>query len=242
MLVGRSGVRACPRPFCRSLASYPPKVYAYPFAVSPAEAIQQLSPVVGGRSTFQSLFNSGSQKPKQIVPVYFPAWFIDAEVEATVTVSTDRGTEDGRVTAVFTNSYIPGHTWDKLSSMSLLSPQLADSKAVPFSSDMETQHGSKITCLPFQTSPFSVLDAVKSLRPADCVHGNLRLDPLSISTNLISAYPVLIPLYLAKYQYKVKDDDNSVPVSQTAVMEAHHMTGRIIVENIQLIQQMAPPR
>ncbi|KAJ7475816.1 hypothetical protein FB451DRAFT_1557682 [Mycena latifolia] len=220
------------RPFCRSLTSYSPKVYAYPFKLSPAQAIEHLRTMADPVTRFLKSFSSDqdSIKPK-IVPVYFPAWFIDAEVEATVAAPTDRGTEDVRVTAVFTNSYLPGHsmpghTMDRLSSISLLSPQLALNKPVPFSSDLETQHDTKITCLPFKTAPFSILDAAKSLRPNQCVCQNLRIDPSSIRTNLISAYPVLIPLYLAQGDWTFVGDD-----SQTAIVEAHHEMGRIIVEN-----------
>ncbi|KAJ6505972.1 hypothetical protein DFH09DRAFT_285384 [Mycena vulgaris] len=119
---------------------------------------------------------------------------------------------------------------DKLSSISLLSEQLGlDSQlpTVPFSADLETQHGTKITCLPFKTMPFSILEAAESLRPDQCVlNETLRIvHPLKIRPNLLCAYPVLIPLYLAQYS-----TENG---NQTAVLEAYNDSGRIIVENVE---------
>jgi len=109
---------------------------------------------------------------------------------------------------------------DKLSSISLLSDSLALTEAVPFTPDLETQWDTKITCLPFKTAPFSILDAAKSLKSDQCrVTDVFSLDPSSIRTNLICAYPVLIPLYLAQYTGNA-----------TVVLEAHHESGRILEE------------
>ncbi|KAJ7104190.1 hypothetical protein B0H15DRAFT_13595 [Mycena belliarum] len=221
-------VRPCrvpwPRRFCRSLTSYSPKVYAYPFKLSSAQAVAQLDPIVGGS------FLRPELQMQKIVPVYFPAWFIDAEVEASVLAGpTALGAKEGRVTVIFNNSYLPGHTMSKLSSISLLSKQLERSRPIPFSPALGNQYDTEVTCLPFKTTPFAILDAVKSLRPDDCVWNNLRIDPSSIHTNLISAYPVLMPLYLA--QYASAEDGTRKSMTLTAIVEANHEHGRIIVEN-----------
>jgi hypothetical protein len=76
---------------------------------------------------------------------------------------------------------------DKLASTSLLSTRLAFQHTVPFSADLETQFETKITCLPFTTTPFSILDAAKSLQSRQCrVSDNFVIDPSSIRTNLVS--------------------------------------------------------
>ncbi|KAJ6494797.1 hypothetical protein C8R47DRAFT_383655 [Mycena vitilis] len=157
-------------------------------------------------------------EPLKIVPIYFPAWFIDAEVEAQVL--TSNGSVEGYVTGVFANSYFPGHTMDKLSSLSLLSRQLEGEEAVAFSKDLETQWDTTITCLPFQTAPLSILNAAQSLRSDHCViNESYFINPSSIRPNLISAYPVLIPLYLAQYARNT-----------TVVLEAYSEMGRVFEE------------
>ncbi|KAJ7494701.1 hypothetical protein B0H11DRAFT_2003050 [Mycena galericulata] len=178
------------------------------------------------------LLKSPPFEPEKIVPVYFPAWFIDAEVEFNASVTSHQGAVDnGRMTAVFLNSYIPGHTMDTLSTISLLSEDLAFHETVPFSADLETQYDTKIQCLPFKTAPLSIIDEAKSLQPDQLVVSRkLRIDPSSISTNLLCAYPVLIPLYLA--QYAVNWGEDTDPVYKTALIEAHSVKGRIIVENV----------
>ncbi|KAJ6619715.1 hypothetical protein B0H10DRAFT_2024587 [Mycena sp. CBHHK59/15] len=225
----RRRVSSC-RTFCRTFAStplYSPKVQAYPFKLSTSEAIVQLAPYgslfspdspgahlssLGAR--FLPFLGFQPQQPIKIVPVYFPAWLIDAEVEAKVSLSTDRGTEDGVVSTVFLNSC--------LSSISLLSRGLASNETVPFSAELETQFDAKITCLPFTTSP-----------------QNLRIIPESISTNLLGAYPVLIPIYLAQYSMHVNPEVDSMSI--TVLLEAHREKGRIMVENAQdAIQGMLP--
>ncbi|KAJ6531760.1 hypothetical protein B0H19DRAFT_1188431 [Mycena capillaripes] len=208
--------------FCRGVTAYSPKVRAFPFKISPEQAIFQLSicAAAGGDVLTRVITRFGAPpiQPVKIVPVYFPAWFIDAEVEAKVTTSA--GSMDGYITGVFLNSYLPGHTMEKLSSISLLSGSLAFQETVPFSENLETQFDTKITCLPFRTVPFSILDAAKSLKTEDCrINRGFLVDPSSIATKLISAYPVLIPLYLAQYAR-----------GTTVVVEAHREMGRIFEE------------
>ncbi|KAJ7274401.1 hypothetical protein B0H12DRAFT_1088542 [Mycena haematopus] len=204
------------RIFSRGLASYSPKVRAFPFKVSPSEAILQLSLTSAGVEAFSTRLDS-PPKPTKIVPVYFPAWFVDGEIEARVALSNVKG----YITAIFHNSYLPGHTGlDKISAISLLSDSLALTEAVPFTTELATQWDTEITCLPFRTTPFPVLDSATSLTFDQCrVNEIFALDPSSIKANLICAYPVLIPLYLAQYT-----------ANKTVVLEAHHEEGRILEE------------
>ncbi|KAJ7035014.1 hypothetical protein C8F04DRAFT_547882 [Mycena alexandri] len=167
-------------------------------------------------------------EPAKLVPVYFPAWLIDAEIEAkaTATTSTSTESEDGYVTATFINSYLSGYLMDDLSSTSFLTKTLTIDKAVPFSAELETQFDSTINCLPFRTDPFSVLDSAKSLSFKQCcITEDLRIHPSTIQANLISAYPVLIPLYLAQYTGKASGVYQKVV---TAILQAHCKKGPIL--------------
>ncbi|KAK7033120.1 hypothetical protein R3P38DRAFT_2920828 [Favolaschia claudopus] len=210
----------------RGIASYSPKVRAFPFKVSPSDAISQLSiSSAAGLDPLSRLFVYAGifppTQPQRIVPVYFPAWFIDGEVTTQATFSfPDTRPKDGHITSIFLNSYFPGHDMDKISSVSLLSDTLAKSEALPFTPELETQWDTKITCIPFKTTPFSVLDAFQSLHSDQCRPSeHVSFDPSTISIDLFCAYPILIPLYLVQYADET-----------TVVLEAHHESGRIFVE------------
>ncbi|KAF8206441.1 hypothetical protein K438DRAFT_1817212 [Mycena galopus ATCC 62051] len=195
---------------------------AFPFKISPSEAISQLASTSAGGG---ELFGASLNQRRLSLVVYFPAWFIDGEIEAKVNLSD----ATGHVTAVFLNS---NAFTDKLSSVSFLSDNLGlTTEAVPFTAALETQWDTKITCLPFKTTPFSVLDAAaKSLKPDQCVISEvLALEPSSIRANLICAYPVLIPLYLAQY-----------PSDRTVVLEAHDEEGRILEERAPDVDMRLP--
>lgn len=70
---------------------------AYPFCISPEDAIVQLAPYASFICLFEQFFGSLGARflpgvgfkpllPVQITPVYFPGWLIDAEVSADFTV------------------------------------------------------------------------------------------------------------------------------------------------------------
>ncbi|KAJ7650313.1 hypothetical protein FB45DRAFT_997362 [Roridomyces roridus] len=248
MLLSRAALTR--RVHSRALSSYSPKVRAYPFAISATDAVADvgLTPAVNAGLFDRILTFLGMMepaKPEKIVPVYFPAWFIDAEVEFNASAPTDTGNVNGRLTAVFLNSYLPGHTMDKVSTISFLSPTLSLCEPVPFSSELETQHGMKVTCLPFKTVPFPVVDLARSLDSERLVVDGMRIDPSSISANLFAAYPVLIPLYLAQYSLE-PDEEDTDPIGRTVLVEAHDTNGRIIAEmvdgEIMAFSSRLPPR
>ncbi|KAJ7739757.1 hypothetical protein DFH07DRAFT_839779 [Mycena maculata] len=224
----------------RLSSSYSPKVRAYPFELSPSEALATCTAVLLGGERFKGLsrllatLSEPIIQPESIVPVYWPSWLVDTEVEFNATIRSADGTVDqGPITVCAVNSYLPGHTMHKLSSISLLSPDLASHHPVPFSDALETQYDQKIICLPFMTTPLSILKVAKSLEPSQLIFSEgLCIDLSSIKTNLLSAYPVLIPLYLAKYAVNSGEDTDSV--NQTVLIEAHSKMGegRIIVENV----------
>ena len=113
-----------------------------------------------------------------------------------------------------------GSDFKVLSLIPLLSRPRKPSDAVPFSDELRYQYDTEVSCLPYTISPFAVLDAASSLSPMDAkVDDGLRFIPTSITPNLvrpdtlfvtfvqrpimsqIAAYPVLVPLYLAHYEY-----------------------------------------
>ncbi|KAF7312301.1 hypothetical protein MIND_00243100 [Mycena indigotica] len=226
----RHGPSACRRnrAFVRWTSSYPSKVRAFPFKLSPQDALEQMSNYMVSASynlqaALDEVLRQKPQPPEKMVAIYFPAWLIDAEVEALVTVSGEASRFEGVVTTTFTNSYLPGHTMNKLSTTSLLS-DLSLEEAVPFSSDLLEQHGTNITCLPFQTTPFPMVEDAKRLPAEAATIGNFHIDPSSIQVNLMAAYPILLPLYLAQFTF--------FDISKTVVVEAHSEEPRISVERV----------
>ena len=110
-------------------------------------------------------------------------------------------------------------------------PQLEDhiQKELPqnelhsFDPSLLMQHGEEVQCIPFTVSPFSLLDVARSLPWSDAVINKyLKFAPSSLKVNLVSsfdiiqasdsshssqfsAYPVLLPLYIAMYEMKRSD-------------------------------------
>ena len=128
-----------------------------------------------------------------------------------------------------------------LSAAPLSIPSLIATETVPFTSSLLHQHGEPVQCIPFTTSPFSVLDvAASNPSRSIMISEDLSIDPSSVKPNLvlkktnsniiladsfndiqISAYPVLLPLYLAQYEIKgQKDNFNNM---FTFIFKAHEV-------------------
>ena len=98
-------------------------------------------------------------------------------------------------------------------------------EAVPFTQDLRQQFDLEVSCLPYTISPFAMLDIAHSL-PLQYlkVDDHLSFKPTSIKPNFVrpdlspllypltdpqfAVYPVLIPLYLAQYEYQIPGTDN----------------------------------
>lgn len=225
--------------------TYPSKVRAYPFALSPEEAIIQMSLSMSmycvglGRGFWSSLGarifpGLGFQPvlPVRIKALYIPAWFVDAEFVARGWLSKTPGGQatERRLSASFEQSYMPGVVYQPLSSFSLRSPALAKAETTPFSDKLRRQHGSDVICLPFELTPFHLADAVQSLSYQQVtVSDRLRIKLSTVKTDMMAAYPVLIPIYLAEYE--VLGINNEVH-KFTAILEAWTKMGRMMVENV----------
>ena len=62
-----------------------------------------------------------------------------------------------------------------------------DRKTVPFTTSLLHQHGEPVQCIPFSTSPFSVLDTNAShpLSRSITIDEDLSIDPTSVKSNLV---------------------------------------------------------
>ncbi|KAF5381989.1 hypothetical protein D9615_004327 [Tricholomella constricta] len=209
------------------------KLRAFPFQLSPEDAIVQMAPhasmVCLGKELLGSIgarflpgFGFEPLRPVRITPVYFPGWIIDAEVSAEVSYENVQRTTSG----IIHDSYLPGSDFRVLSWVSYFSRQL-NIDPVPFTKDLEVQHGVEVSCLPYTISPFSALDMAHSMSYRDAIIGDdLRVSPKSITTNLLAAYPVLFPLYLAQYESPSPGEQKMV----TLFIEAFEHKGRIRAE------------
>nr|GAT60722.1 predicted protein [Mycena chlorophos] len=227
--------RPCRKLHNRRSISYPAQVRAFPFKFSPVDAVARaMSPeFMAVAMTMPPRINNfweGNKTPDMISAVWFPAWLVDAELEISVTFKAPARPVEGSVTAVLLNSYFPGHTMDKISTASFLS-EFALEEAVPFSKDLKQQFGTDVVCLPFKTSPLALLDAMKRAgeSPVDDI---FRVDSSTLRTNLVAAYPILIPLYLMRFQSEFGGE----MVSRTVIVEAHSEfdDARVSIERLQL--------
>jgi len=77
-----------------------------------------------------------------------------------------------------------GYSFDFLSRISLNNDEIAASDAVPFSEDLTTQHGSQVLCLPYNISPLSLVNKLRSMPNRVAVTDDLRFDP-AININFV---------------------------------------------------------
>jgi len=133
-----------------------------------------------------------------------------------------------------------GFSFDPLSTLSFSQPRLEE-LAVPFTPELRHQNGVDVTCLPFSISPVPLPKIVKSLTPSqsglpdklmfgaksvefsmvrrlDCLYtllGTAELTPYS----QFAAYPVLLPIYLMRYDFQVPAVSETI--SFTCMVQAH---------------------
>ncbi|KAG5720236.1 hypothetical protein E4T56_gene3323 [Termitomyces sp. T112] len=215
-------------------ATYPfTKLRAYPFRISPEDAIVQIAPYASYVCMFQQFLGSlGARflpgfgfeplRPVRITPVYFPGWFIDAEVSADFNLKNVLSRGSGITQA----SYLPGSDFRVLSWVSYRFDGGPD--PVPFTEELTRQHGVDVTCIPYTISPFAAFDFVQSVTDPVQLHENVSFVPSSIHTGMFAAYPVLFPLYLAQYEYPFPGNERLV----TFFLEAATLNGRIQTEKI----------
>ncbi|KAA1467491.1 hypothetical protein DENSPDRAFT_247718 [Dentipellis sp. KUC8613] len=167
---------------------------------------------------FPSLAKNPPQ-PSEVRAFYYPTWIVDAEVQAKA-VTIQRGErKDYDVVAQFLHSYLPGDTATHLRNMVFNDRELfEDTPLLPWTDSLLHQHGFHITCVPYTISPFSLCEFLPAVdKRWTQVADKLSFSPSSIKCNIISASPVLVPIYVLAY------DNTSVGPIQV-IFEAH--TGR----------------
>ncbi|KAF9223426.1 hypothetical protein BS17DRAFT_734225 [Gyrodon lividus] len=207
-----------------ALPKYHSKVRAIPFAFSKEVAITHIgvtaSLALHGRSykgkinlPFDSLVTSALAKylpisgfkalrPARIQALYYPTWFMDAELQAKTWFASSSDPEDSHteIASVQVNDlYLPGFGMDF--GRVLVRHRPGDIQlARPFSDDLVRQHGFDIMCLPYNIAPFDLLHSAHNLSYMQAtINENIRFSPRSLRLNLAAAYPVLLPVYVAQY-------------------------------------------
>ncbi|KAF9646466.1 hypothetical protein BDM02DRAFT_3188811 [Thelephora ganbajun] len=184
--------------------------FSLPFALSKDDAVKNVAPWASlasmGKGLVRSLlarylpaFGSEPLQPDDFKAVYIPVWFIDGEVMVNM---TNAGTE---VPAMIhsLNSYIPGFSFDPLSTLSFSQPRLEE-LAVPFTQELRNQNGIDVSCLPYSASPIPLPEVVKSLTPSQAkLPDSITFDPKSVDFSMLAAYPVLLPVYLIRYDLQI---------------------------------------
>ncbi|KAG9315308.1 hypothetical protein JVU11DRAFT_4447 [Chiua virens] len=199
---------------------------AIPFAFSPEDAISHIGVAasiagyVGNSSRGQPNVSFGTfiasilakylpmsgfkpLQPTRIQPLYFPTWFVRAELEATAWLSSESDTEKPQqsetATVQFEDLYLPGFGMD-FGRILVRDPPTDIELAKPLSPDLAHQWGLDVMCLPYNILPFDILDQTRTLSYSDAViSDNIRFNPQSVKMKLAAAFPVLMPVYLAQY-------------------------------------------
>ena len=113
--------------------------------------------------------------------------------------------------------------------------------AVPFTPELRRQHGVDVACLPHSISPLPLPEIVKSLTPSQCkLADSITFAPQSVEFSMVrcsglsctllgvpililrtqmAVYPVLLPVYLMKYNLKVPSSSETVAL--TCLLQAH---------------------
>jgi hypothetical protein len=197
-----------------NIPEYSHKVTAWPFCLSAQDAVVKMGPYASVLCLFRNIVGSlGARilpnlftpiQPAQIVPIYFPAWFIDTELGADITMGEDQR----KVSVISNNAYMPGCSFEWVSKRNFRPRSFWDGPLPqPFTPDMAKQHGEEIICLPYTCSPLPVFDRLKSLSYSQArINEDLRFNPSSLDIRLLAAHPVLIPFYLSRYECHLTDE------------------------------------
>lgn len=79
--------------------------------------------------------------------------------------------------------------------------------------------GYEIIEVPFNVSPFGVLDSARRKVGHNCHVNDMRIDERDWKTNLAAAYPVMVPIYVAEFEFTPDSSDES-SYSYRVVMHA----------------------
>ncbi|KAF9450360.1 hypothetical protein P691DRAFT_701491 [Macrolepiota fuliginosa MF-IS2] len=215
----------------QSTSPYPFRnLRAFPFNLSPYDAQRYISPFASVIRHEGMLASIGARifpalgfeplKPARFTPVYFPGWFLDAEVKGEVSIKGD----DRQATAQIHNAYIPGSDYQVISSAPIAPDDPHLRETIRFSEDLLRQHDLDVACIPYNISPFSIINIAHHLSYSEAkIAPDFRFSPSSIQPTLFAAYPVLIPLYLAQYEYETDTGTKY----HTFIVEAYGPDGNV---------------
>ncbi|KAF7424623.1 hypothetical protein PC9H_009931 [Pleurotus ostreatus] len=234
---------SAPSPFKRFISGatkgYSSKVRALPFAVAKHQAIQQIAPYASLftftaplRDLFARLIPGAIEplQPIRIQPLYFPCWFIDAEIQGSTWLKYMGPAGKSTAAVDLSRSYLPGFPFEPICRLSLNAPNLEKLRTLPFTPELAKLHGEEIACIPYSISPTSALNLARLL-PEDkgLIDQDMCFSPSSLKPNLLAAYPVLFPLYLAQYELKEPLSTFNPGSTLQVLLEAHVPEGRLSV-------------
>ncbi|KAL0954959.1 hypothetical protein HGRIS_003890 [Hohenbuehelia grisea] len=211
--------------------SYSSKVRAIPFAISKTQAIKIMSPyssLLTYTSPLRDMIGRilpGTYppfQPSRIQPFYFPAWFLDVALEATLWL---KGRPQNKRTGTLdlSGSYLPGYPFEPLSRIALNAPGLHKLDLSEESIPTRLSSGDEIAILPHTISPIALLDIARSLPQEDAIidASDMCFDPSTLKPSMLAAYPILIPVYLAQYDLSEPLASEYPGMKLHTILEAH---------------------
>ncbi|KIY44035.1 hypothetical protein FISHEDRAFT_77947 [Fistulina hepatica ATCC 64428] len=204
-------------------ASYHSKVTAYPFDVTPEQALSKYIAPYAARlikdqpispSWLERLFED-TRLPegvsrKTFVPFYWPTWQIIVSVATKMTYNfplisgtTANIVMDKDAVNIY-GAYLPGNGSNLLSCVPFpaLGPE-GIRKTVPWSDALRQQHGHDIFCMPYTIDAPSLCDLSRwQMEDELPLSSQLSIDLRSLNFNFLALYPIVLPMYMASYVHE----------------------------------------
>jgi len=158
-------------------------------------------------------------QPARLQATYFPVWVCDGWA------SFGKAEKKGdRLYIGMDESHIPGFAFEPLSRMTFADPADPHFAPIPFTDDLRKQHGLDVLCLPYAYTPNDILSWLRTnVRPAD-VGRYAKALPQFVTRTLramVAWYPVLLPVYIAKYEGTINEEHHSL----TFALEGYRKNG-----------------
>ncbi|TCD61594.1 hypothetical protein EIP91_008180 [Steccherinum ochraceum] len=232
-------------PARRHNSQYHSKVRALPFVATPEEVLERfsirssLTLIRDDYNPFPALAHGmlpglGLGKPfypTALQPVYIPAWFFDGWVS----VGSKEKPKSETSYLGLGSSHIPGFTHPQLTRMAFFDPVRVMTPLVPFTEDLRKQHSLDVLCLPFEFTPTDIPAWLRSVLSRANVEEGLSFLNFSSLQTMLAWYPLLVPIYLLRFDATLMDQQ----ISTTYAVEAYRKEGAYLMDYSQMYTVMA---
>ncbi|KAL1409969.1 hypothetical protein Q8F55_003968 [Vanrija albida] len=155
---------------------------------------------------------------KDMKAAYWPVWRVDLMAEGSVEKIS--GSQEAKSWLQIREGYIPGNPFAPLSYLSYAVPQLEDELPTydPSRDLNQLGEGYEIVPVPFTVSPFGMLDKIRREIGRNRTFHGFRIDESKWKEQLLAAYPILFPIYIAEFEVNIEGQDKR---TYQVILDAH---------------------